>query len=298
MNAPNDGPSPPASPGYAMPDHSYTAPRVRHTSHVRFFVIFAISLAVVIGAVIGVRALVVKPVAPPQCPQECVGPPKGPPGGVLPGVGPGPPVPTGLPHPPPGAAPGPAARTHVADAQPASAITQQPTPQAAVQPVQSFLPFDASDGSFSFSYPDGATKNPNGVSWTDTSSGDSAQIFGIAADNVTPREIAQQLIQARWPNARSSYQLPIAKIGYSPGYGEFYDVFSQSASGSSAHTRVLIMVAVKNGLAAVVEASGTKISPNAQPGVHGTGADLGMIDYYSFFPYWVNSFRWKGDPPR
>jgi hypothetical protein len=57
---------------------------VRHTSHARLLLIFAVSLAVIIAVVFGLRALVVKPVPAPHCPQDCIAPPIGPPGGVLP----------------------------------------------------------------------------------------------------------------------------------------------------------------------------------------------------------------------
>jgi hypothetical protein len=293
MNAPTGEPSSSASPAYALPDHSYIAPRVRHTSHIRLIVIFGVSLAVVIGAVFGVRALIVKPVPTPHCPQDCQGPPKGPPGGVPPGVGPGLPVPTRVPNPPPGAARGSAATTPNPRAQPAAAVGQ-PTGQT-VKPVESFKRFPSSgDGAFSVSYPDGASVNANGVSWTDGY--DRGQLFGVPADNLSPREIAQRFVKAKFPNATLAYEIPNARVGYESGYGEIDDVIPQSSSGPYDPQRVLIMVAVKNGLALVAEAAGRYFWPKNYQG-HPTGASIEMVDYPEF-SYWVNSFRWKDDPLR
>jgi len=307
MNGPTDEPSPSASPGYAMPDHSYRAPRVHHTSHIRLLVIFAVSLAVVIGAVIGVRALVVKPVRQPVCPQDCHGPPKGPPGGVLPPVRPGPPAPTGVLKSPaaagqrsavgtdarPGAAPGSAANSDVPRAQ-SAARAGVPMTQA-VSPFSWFKQFQAkdSDGGFSFAYPDKARRDATSVTWND---GDNTvMLFGGPTDS-TAQQIAQRVVKIVSPNATLSYEIPNARVGYESGYGEIDDFVPQNSSGTYDPQRVVVMVAVRNGIALVATAAGPTYWP-AQAGGHPTGAKLLEIDQGAFY-YWVNSFRWKGDPPR
>ena len=289
MNTPTDEPLSSASP-----------PTVRHTSHLRLFVIFALSLGVAIAAVIGVRALVVKPVHHRVCPQDCRHPPIGPPGGVVPGVGPGAPVPTAVPSLPPGAAVGFGADAQANSdplAHPAGPVGQPAT--QAVTPVESWDHFHAKDGSFSFAYPDHAREDANGVSWTYQN--DTAQLFGVPANDLTPRQIAEQFIKARFPNATLAYEVPDARVGYQGGYGEIDDLIPQNSSGPYNPQRVLIMVAVKNGTAVIAEAAGPVFYPDDPKETinHPTGAELQIVDDTSgFFYYWVNSVTWKDDPPR
>jgi hypothetical protein len=58
--------------------------------------------------------------------------------------------------------------------------------------------------------------------------------------------------------------------------------------------RVMIMVAVKDDLALVVAAMGPEEKKNHG---HPSGANLEMA-FSRDFGYYVNSFLWKGDPPR
>jgi hypothetical protein len=291
MNTPND-----------EPVSSASAPTVRHTSHLRLFAIFAVSLALATAAVFGVRALVVKPVHQRVCPQDCRHrhPPTGPPGGIVPGVGPGAPVPTAVPSPPPGAAVGFGANAQANSdplAQPAAPVGQPAT--QAVIPVESWPHFHAKNGSFSFAYPNNASQDANGVSWT--YGDDTAQLFGVSANNLTPQQIAQQFIKARFPNATLGYEIPNARVGYQGGYGEIDNLIPQNSSGPYNPQRVLIMVAVKNGTAVIAEAAGPVFYPADPSGtiMHATGAELAIADdSNALFHYWVNSVSWKGDPPR
>lgn len=203
--------------------------------------------------------------------------------------------PPGVPNPPPGAtAAGPAASSPDTRVHPAAVIAA-PTAQAPA-PVRWFKVFQPADGGFSVEYPDSATVGANGASWkSDT---DQAQLFGVAANNLTPQEIAERFRAANFPNATVGYVIPNARVGYESGYGELDNVDPQSASGPYAPQRVLIMVAVKNGLALVAEASGPLFAPKNYHG-HGTGAELAIVDdAYSYFGFFVNTFSWKGDPPR
>ena len=256
-----------------------SAPTVPHTSHLRLVVIFALSLTVAVTVVFGVRALVVKPVHHPVCPQDCRHPPIGPPGGVLPGVGPGPPVPTAVPSPEPESA---ERLGGTGNSEP----VYQPATQAG-KPVESWDHFHTKDGAFSFAYPDNATEDANGVSWTYQD--DTAQIFGVPANSLTPQQIAQRFIKANFPNATLGYEIPNAQVGYRSGYGEIDDLVPQNSSGPYNPQRVLIMVAVKNGTAIVVEAAGPVFYPADPVGsiMHATGARLQIADDpNALFAYW------------
>jgi len=260
--------------------------------------------------VIGVRALVVKPVRQPVCPQDCQGPSKGPPGGVLPGVRPGPPAPTGVLKSPARADQGTAAGTGAtAGATPGSAANaESPRPQTsaraglpmtnAVTPFELFNQFHAhdSDGGFWFAYPrNGTTRiTANSVSWKDEND-NTVWLFGGRTDS-TPRQIAQRVVKMVSPNASLSYEIPNARVGYESGYGEIDDFVPLNSSGTYSPQRVVVMVAVKNGVGLVAEAAGPTYRP-AHPGGHPSGAKLWEIDESAFY-YWVNSFRWRDDPPR
>lgn len=291
MNTPTGEPSSSAPPA---------SPAVRHTSHLRLFAIFAVGLAVAIAAVIGVSALVAKPVPQRVCPQDCRHrhPPIGPPGGVVPGVGPGAPVPTAVPSPRRGSAEDASAQTNSDPHDQTPDPVGRPATQA-VTPVDSWDHFHAQDGSFSFAYPDHAREDANGVSWTYQD--DTAQLFGVPANHLTPQQIAQQFVKARFPNATLGYEIPNARVGYQAGYGEIDNLVPQNSSGPYNPQRVLIMVAVKNGIAVVAEAAGPVFYP-ADPGgaiMHATGTQLQVADdANALFHYWVNSVSWKGDPPR
>ena len=85
-------------------------------------------------------------------------------------------------------------------------------------------------------------------------------------------------------------------VGYQSGYGEVADCWPQGANSSYMRMRVLVMVAVKNDLALVAAAVGPfhRSAPTSgsasRPGAN-TQIALDMGKY-------VNSFSWRGDPPR
>jgi hypothetical protein len=266
---PTDTPSaipPPAAPsapvwaGYAVPAPSYTAAPVRHTTHTRLFAILGTVLAVVAAAVVLVSWLLIPTPPLSNCPPHCGPPPKGPAAGPpLPGGQP----PVGLPAPPPGPA------------------------------MRSYPLFTSSDLGFSVADPRWAKHAPN-VTGIMMGDGDStAWLFGQPAESSTPRQIAQDLIQSNWPGATLAYQIPNAMVGYQAGYGEIDDYSPVGSFGTSDHLRVLVMVAEKQGLALIALAKGpyTPLTDASHP----TGAGLKIAEALGYF---VNSFTWRGDPPR
>jgi hypothetical protein len=170
------------------------------------------------------------------------------------------------------------------------------------QPVQVNPVFTAADGSFSVSYPgEGSaytgTFHPNGVT-VELLAGDGGtlRLFGEPAAGRSARQIADDLIGGTYRDATTAYEIPNALVGYQLGYGVVADTYKATATGDSARQRVLVMVAVKNGLALIVAATGPyhEFSPDFGTG-HPSGANFFLaLDIGKY----VNSFAWRGDPVR
>ncbi|MCW2687954.1 MAG: hypothetical protein JWR37_2844 [Mycobacterium sp.] len=169
-------------------------------------------------------------------------------------------------------------------------------------PVQTNPRFTASNGDFSVSYPGPntaykVTMNSSGVT-ADFLGGDGGtlQLFSQPAGTRTPQEIATALVKQTFPDTRTAYDIPNAMVGYQPGYGVVADCWPQGSSSSYMRMRVLTMVAVKNGLALVAAAVGPyhAFGPDFGSGKP-SGANLQIALDMSKY---VNSFSWRGDPPR
>jgi hypothetical protein len=268
----------PESPGVALPARTYRVPPARYTSSPRLFVILAASLAVVVAVIVVVSMVTTKPAPQLHCPEDCQEPPIGPPVNSPAEVGPGPAVPTDLPG-------RPQATDGTAD------DVSEPGVPMAVEPTQTHERWERDDQAFSVAHPRNASIHPNGVSWT--ALGGEALLFSVPARNLSPKDIARQLVEGEFPNAKLGYEIPNARVGYEAGYGEVDDFTKQSSSGGLQKMRVLIMVAVKDDLALVASAVGPYKEKNHG---HPSGANLEIA--FTDFGYYVNSFRWKGDPPR
>jgi hypothetical protein len=169
-------------------------------------------------------------------------------------------------------------------------------------PVEINPRFTAPDGSFSVSYPaEGAaykvTTKPDGIT-ADLLAGDrgTMQLFSQPAANRSPEQIAKDLIKQTFPDTRTAYLIPNAMVGYHPGYGEAADCWPQGSNSSYMKMRVMVMVAVKNDLALIAAAVGPfrEFGPDSGSGKP-SGANLQIaLDMGKY----VNSFSWRGDPPR
>jgi hypothetical protein len=169
-------------------------------------------------------------------------------------------------------------------------------------PVATNPRFTSPDGAYSFSYPGPgtayeATVNPDGVV-LDFVGGDTGtlELFGQPARDHTPQQIADELIEENYPDATVDYEIPNASVGYQPGYGVVVDDYPQDSTGTFTRLRLLLMVAVKNDLALIAAAVGPyhEFSPDFGTG-HPSGANLQLaMDMAKY----VNSFAWRGDPPR
>ena len=126
--------------------------------------------------------------------------------------------------------------------------------------------------------------------------GGTLRLFGQPAGGRSPREITDQVIRDDYPDARAAYEIPNAVVGYQLGYGEVADVYPANSISEESRLRVLVMVAVKNDYALIAAGSGPyrEFTPDFGSG-HPSGANfLLSLDMGKY----VNSFMWRGDPPR
>ncbi|MGX9674209.1 zinc ribbon domain-containing protein [Mycobacterium sp. HM-7] len=170
------------------------------------------------------------------------------------------------------------------------------------QPVTINPRFTAPDGSFSVAYPAtgsayDVTKDDHGVlAKLLAGDGGMLQLFSRPAAGRQPKDIAAELVTSTYPDAKTAYEIPNAMVGYQSGYGIVADWYPQGASRQFARMRLLVLVAVKNDLALIAAASGPyhRFGPefgSGKPSAVGLQLALDMGQY-------VNSFSWRGDPPR
>jgi len=160
--------------------------------------------------------------------------------------------------------------------------------------------FTAPDGAFSVSYP--APGTAYSVTMTDTGvtaqytggSGGVMRLWGEPARGRDAKDITTTLLTDAFPDSRVAYELPNTLVGYRPGYGVAADDWPDGQNVVAARTRILIMVAVKDDLALVAAAAGpfSEFGPGSGPP---TGASLELA---ADMGKYVNSFRWRDEPPR
>jgi rRNA maturation endonuclease Nob1 len=170
------------------------------------------------------------------------------------------------------------------------------------KPVETNPWFMSSDGRFSVQYPRAGTAyevalQPDGVT-VDFKAGDTGtmQLFGLPAEGRTSKQIAENLIGEKYPDATTDYEIPNAMVGYRPGYGVVKDEYPQDASGTFTRLRLLVMVAIKNNYAVVAAAIGPyhEFSPEFGSG-HPSGVNMQLaLDMGKY----VNSFIWRDNSRR
>jgi len=169
-------------------------------------------------------------------------------------------------------------------------------------PVATNPRFFAADGSFSVSYPppDTAytvTKDPTGITaeWNGGDGG-TLRLFSEPARGRDARQVAKDLLLDKFPDVVTAYELPNAILGYQPGYGEVADDWPKGIVGNGTRLRIILVVAIKNGLALVAGAVGPfrQFGPDFGPGPP-SAANLAIAQDMGKY---VNSFMWRGDPLR
>jgi len=166
-------------------------------------------------------------------------------------------------------------------------------------PVATNPRYVSPDGAFAVSYPaPGAaytvTTDDTGVTanWT-AGDGGTLRLFGVPAGGREARQVVKQVMADAFPDAVVAYELPNATVGYHPGYGVTADFLAERRA---APVRVIVIGAVKNGLALVAAADGPfmQFGPGSGPGMP-SPANLQIAQDMGKY---VDSFSWRGDAPR
>jgi hypothetical protein len=170
------------------------------------------------------------------------------------------------------------------------------------KPVETNPWFMSDDGMFSVQYPRAGTAyevtfHPDGVK-ANFAAGDTGtmEFFGLPAQGRTSKQIAEDLIREKYPNATTDYEIPNAMVGYQPGYGVVKDDYPQDASGTFTRLRLLVMVAIKKNYALVAAAIGPyhEFGPAFGSG-HPSGVNMQLaLDMGKY----VNSFIWRDNSHR
>lgn len=169
-------------------------------------------------------------------------------------------------------------------------------------PIDTSPRYTAPDGSFSVNYvPSGrfytATTSASGVTDTSADGKGVIHLYGIRATSASAAQTVASLISADFPGAHRAYVLPNAVLGYQAAYGEVDDYYPQTTNSAYAHERVIVVAAVKNGEMLIAAGIGPydAFSADGLNNGHPSGADLKVA--LDLDPL-VNSFTWRGDPPR
>ncbi|HEY2273541.1 MAG TPA: hypothetical protein VGH30_12240 [Jatrophihabitantaceae bacterium] len=178
-------------------------------------------------------------------------------------------------------------------------------PQPPVGPPVAAMPrYTAPNGSFSFGYPRpnklfGTAKKQSDGLIVPINVGDGGAILmkGDPANGQSAEQVVTAFVRAQFPDARQSYVVPNALVGYTPGYGLAEDVYPQSTDGSYVHERLIVLGAVKNNVAVLVAGIGPyhEFAIDGLTDGHPSGA--GLLAALLMDPL-INSVQWKGDTSR
>ena len=166
-------------------------------------------------------------------------------------------------------------------------------------PVSVNPTFTAPGGAFSVSYPTpGAaytvSTDDTGVTAELTAGdGGTLRLLGIPAVGREARQVVEDVIAEFFPDAVVAYELPNATVGFQLGYGVVADFLPVKRANP---LRVIVIAAVKDGLALVASADGPfrQFAPGSGPGPP-SPANLQLAQDMGKY---VDSFSWRGDPPR
>jgi hypothetical protein len=97
-------------------------------------------------------------------------------------------------------------------------------------------------------------------------------------------------------DATYAYTIPGAQIGYTPGYGNVYDLSVAPNGGASVHERLIIIAAVKGNVAVVFVGMGPFQKTDPQTDDHPNPAETPLVSLGDVEEN-LESVTWPGDSP-
>lgn len=144
-----------------------------------------------------------------------------------------------------------------------------------------------------------STQNANTIAW-DAMLRDNSEVSwsfqGINPQGRDDQQIVNEIQQNNFPDATFAYRIPGADLGYTPGYGAIYDLTTTPGGGAAVHERLIIIAAIKRGVAVAFVGMGPYRRSNPQTAGHPDPADTPLVDLADFEQN-ITSVVWKGDPP-
>lgn len=134
---------------------------------------------------------------------------------------------------------------------------------------------------------DGTLSNGSEVSWT---------VSGGPANGKSAQQIAGDAQAANFPDAQADYTIPRAELGYMPGYGMVYDVSVAPGNGQAVHDRLIVVAAIRGGLAVVLIGLGPYQQSSPSSDSHPNPAATPLVDLGEFEES-MNTVTWPGEPP-
>lgn len=101
--------------------------------------------------------------------------------------------------------------------------------------------------------------------------------------------------QNNFPDASLAFTIPNADIGYTPGYGNVYDLTTAPGNGEAIHQRLILIAAVKRGVAVVFVGLGPYRPTTPKSDGHPSPADTPLV-HLGDFEQTLKSVIWPGDP--
>jgi hypothetical protein len=120
--------------------------------------------------------------------------------------------------------------------------------------------------------------------------------FAAMKTATSPDQVVADVANQIAPGAQLAYVVPNASVGYQAGYGAAYDYYPNSGAGNGQRFRLVVLAAVRAGLAVVVVADGPYVD-FSQPALAGSIYHPAIADVFPalFADPSIDSVLWPGE---
>jgi hypothetical protein len=150
--------------------------------------------------------------------------------------------------------------------------------------TQNITPTQTTSNSISW---DAQLNDGSEVSWT---------VLGGSAAGKSASQIVDDVQSKNFPDAQPVYSIPDAAVGYTLGAGRVYDVTLSPANGQAVRDRLVVMAAIKKGIAVVIAGYGPYVKSSPSSSGHPDPAETPLV-HLGDFEETSMSVIWPGDRP-